>query len=293
MTSKCTSLGNVQTFYVEDLKRFRGSADTAKALAVSDADQYTINSILGFRGDPWLRSFMSFLVQYGDGDEVWIPWSIDLTQSIPFEEFCMRRSDLAHLLWTADAANKWKGAKNKTTLPNRDALPGTSAYVDLRSYGWDWYSTLDIPDCDTLSYCVLCTYGTWHSALAKTILLFYPLFNSTRDVSHTFIIQYGSLPTLPSLAILVDAALLSQYPSLLPRPTAGASTAEFSYLVGKSFYDPDDRQYHTVTRVETNKQRLIVAYTKPVTHDGRPSKEDPRSIHVRDVAALYDATTPR
>jgi hypothetical protein len=55
-------------------------------------------------------------------------------------------------------------------------------------------------------------------------------------------------------ALLVDSALLAQYPSLLSRTTAEATTAGFAYLINQYFYDPADNQFYLVTRVKTKKK---------------------------------------
>ena len=42
-----------------------------------------------YLGAPDHRSTMQFLVQFADNISLWLPWSRDLSDSIPFGEYCL------------------------------------------------------------------------------------------------------------------------------------------------------------------------------------------------------------
>ena len=62
-----------------------GSREEAYILACL---QHTIVAILAHMGPPEQRSAMQFLVQFADNVSLWLPWSRDLSNSIPFGEYC-------------------------------------------------------------------------------------------------------------------------------------------------------------------------------------------------------------
>ena len=140
---------SIHTFFVEDLKLFHGTLDQAVDAARRDTDQFAIESVVMYRGDPLQRTTTSFLVHFADGDKVWLPWSMDISSTQAFETFCLSRSELYLLLYSAKEAKRIYAAINKQ--PITEVKPGDVAYVDLRWYGYDWYSGLGLPNHDTLS----------------------------------------------------------------------------------------------------------------------------------------------
>jgi hypothetical protein len=76
--------GNILTFPVDRLKPFFGSEKDAFQSAMLDNDQYAIEAIRAYRGDPEKRMQCVFLVHFMDGDEVWLPWSFDLASTVQF-----------------------------------------------------------------------------------------------------------------------------------------------------------------------------------------------------------------
>lgn len=128
---------SIHTFFVEDLKLFHGSAEQAMNAARHDTDQYAIETVVIYRGDPLQHISTSFLVHFVDGDKVWLPWSMDISSTQAFEVFCQTRSELYLLLYSAKAKRIY-AAINKQ--PITEVKLGDVAYVDLRWYGYDWYS---------------------------------------------------------------------------------------------------------------------------------------------------------
>ena len=82
------SSGIIHSLHCNRVKLFMGSRDEAYNLACLDDDQHTIVAILAHMGPPDQRSAMQFLVQFADNVSLWLPWSRDLSNSIPFGEYC-------------------------------------------------------------------------------------------------------------------------------------------------------------------------------------------------------------
>jgi hypothetical protein len=278
------STGKISTVFVSDLKPFRGDFLTAKALALKDADQHLIDCLLAYSGDPFVRTSMQFLVRFADSQELWLTWNKDLQDSSPYEDFVRSIPALAPLISSAQEASAWLKARRRDDIP--PAIAGTSVRVDLRSLGAEWYSSLDLPDCHTSTYMVSGVFGALRPQHNKKIDLSFPILDYSLLVDNPFIDLY-CLREPPGTLKEVDNALVSSFPKLLSRKAPSLPSLEdFLYLVGKTFYDPEYKKQYLVTRVVQSRSRNIVAYVRPVTEHGRPSKEDKSPYHVRDVVAL-------
>jgi hypothetical protein len=88
VTTRNLVYGNVREYCVERLKPFFGSREDAVDLAKRDTDQYDVDRIVSYRGDPETRITMEFFVLFKSGDSVWLPYSQDIFQMVQFEEFC-------------------------------------------------------------------------------------------------------------------------------------------------------------------------------------------------------------
>ena len=53
---------------------WHGSEEDAYKAAMLDNDQYVVDRILAYRGDPDQRTSMEFEVRFSDGTIVWKPW---------------------------------------------------------------------------------------------------------------------------------------------------------------------------------------------------------------------------
>jgi len=277
------STGKISSVFVSDLKPFRGDLQTAKSLAVKDADQHLIDRVVAYSGDPLVRTSMQFLVRFADAQELWLNWNIDLQDSSPYEDYVRSVPALAPLIVSAKEAASWSRLLRKS--PVIDVSPNSLTRIDLRSLGTEWYANLDIPDKHLLTFMVQAEFRSLKAA-KKKIVLHCPLLEYSCVVDNVFIHLYCLRPP-PGDLVDVDLDLLLAYPSLmtLHNPIL-PSVADFLFLVGRTFYDPDNSTQYEVTRVVETRLRDIVAYVKPVTERGRPSKEDSRPYHVQAVVAM-------
>ena len=66
----------MREYHVERLKPFFGTGTEAVELAQRDNDQFDVERILAYRGDPETRTTMEFNVLFRSGDVVWLlPYS--------------------------------------------------------------------------------------------------------------------------------------------------------------------------------------------------------------------------
>ena len=274
-------------FYVGDLKVFYGSRDDAIQLATVDADQYTVTRILAHRGDPMARSYMSFYVEYADGDKLWVPWSLDLQHTEAYHDYAETSPALVPLTMTSLRLTEWRRLLQGQTVTG--VRPGQKMLLDLRVFSADWYSTLTLPDRDTHTYLVPVAFGQL-SPNRRSIRLTCPLLNLSYMVDNVFIRLHVQPRPTGSPHTVGDETLVAEHPSLRVSPSKSArSPRDYQFLVGRSFHDPDARTTFQVTRIAITKTLDIVAFVRTYRRDGTLGPESKRPYHVADVAQLVSA----
>jgi hypothetical protein len=208
--------GAILTLHVSRLKIFHGTPAQARDAALLDNDQYEIECINAYRGDPDERTTMEFEVQFMDGSLHWLPWTNDITTTVHFEDYCRSKPALYHLLFTAVIAKRFKSDLNRSAITS--VKPGVSAFVDLRSYGFQWYQKLALPDLDHLDYVVEYKYGDWSSDKHTKISARCAVFDENYSrLDHLFVYRYGSsLEFQPSHMVLIDPSFVLKHPNVLP-----------------------------------------------------------------------------
>jgi hypothetical protein len=274
--------GKTSIAFVGDLKAFFGDRVAASALASVDADQYLVDRLSAYRGDPLQRSSMYFYVHYSDGDLLWMLWSLDLQNSSPYLDFCYSLPALLPLTFTSAMATEWLATWRRTAIT--DVRPHQETLLDVRCFGEEWYNTLPLPDLDFISYRVPCAYGGLTPNKRK-ISLVCSLLSRKLLVDNAFISMY-STPPPGDYTLLTDDHLLS-YPMLriVVLPTL-PTVEDFKYLVGQSFYEPDARGSFIVTRISQTRTRDIVAHVSPVDATGKLRSNISHSYHVAEVVKL-------
>ena len=136
------------------MKLFLGTRDEAYKVALLDADQFVIQKIHYWRGDPAKRSEMFFYTEFTDGDKVLLPYSEDLSGSAQFQEFVFSQPQLFPLRFNANDAPKRITAMRRE--PIRGVAIGDVFYLDLRYWGYAWFD--DLPDAYATTYVVTCEY---------------------------------------------------------------------------------------------------------------------------------------
>ena len=199
-----------KVFHMEDLKPFIGSAQEAYNAAKCDDDQYVIVKILDYLGDPEKRSSMKFLILFEDGDKLWLEYNPDLAAATPFIEYCNTLPELEPLRMTDKLWRDQRSRYNSKGVLGVE--PGDKCYVNLKSWGSDYYEALGLPMEHT--YLVECFYTKWTSSRRKKIDLHCPIFGQRFDWDATAVRLYGQLSELPPHAVLVDQSLVECYPAI-------------------------------------------------------------------------------
>jgi hypothetical protein len=219
--------GFVKVFHVTRLKIFHGSREDAYAMAMLDKNQSLVDTILAYRGDPSTRTTTEFEVKFADGDVVWLPYSKDLSNSVPFEDFCRSRAELWPLIYTVAIAQSM--IKQLNCQPIVDVQPGTIVYIHLRSFGPTWYDSLPLPDLHHLDYLLIGHYKDFKNRLRTKISLFIPLTQETYVVNHFYVKTWAFATQVPPdrpYTILTRRFAL-QYPSILPDSTRDTLLRQF------------------------------------------------------------------
>jgi hypothetical protein len=180
------------------LKLFAGTEEVAKQMALLDDDQYEVDRILAYVGEPDLRSKMMFKVRYADGDELWIRWS----QTEAFEKFCQSAPHLHELLKPTAELAEWKRDISSGLVQSINN--GDKNFVDLRLFGSNWAYALQLPRFDSHVYMVEATLTRIPRSRTKVYNDF-PIYEGYgRQWDDYQLYCYGSSKVLPENAILVD-----------------------------------------------------------------------------------------
>jgi hypothetical protein len=89
---------SVSVFHATRLKPFYSSHEEAYEAALRDADQYLVATFIAYRGDPLIRTSISFNILFADGSQIWEPWSQDLFDTVQYEDYCRSLPQLAPLI---------------------------------------------------------------------------------------------------------------------------------------------------------------------------------------------------
>ena len=210
---QCRNLvyGNIKPLHVSRLKPFIGTRDEAYELAKKDTDQYEVDTILAYRGDPETRTTMEFLLQFRDGDQVWLPYSSDIFQMQQFETFCLSTPGLYFLQYSFSVA------KSRIQAINRQPItilgPGQSIYVDIRTFGEHWYQAVGLPDMYSTRYVDKWTITGWKKEPIK-LFGYSDVFNTHYILTHEGVMKWGRWFNMDANMVEVTPELLVQYPLL-------------------------------------------------------------------------------
>jgi hypothetical protein len=205
--------GNISTLHVSRLKIFHGTREQALEMANLDNDEYVIDCLLGYKGEPLERAQMDFFVRFADRSELWLPWSKDITETVQFEQFCNANSELRVLLLPASRVRKYLADINKK--PITEVNVDDVVYVDLRTYQSAWYDELDLPDKYTHKYMLRYKYVQFKQEGAQ-VLTYCEVFNEHFWVKRDFVLRYGLIRELPPNSTLIDKEFAEKHPSVKP-----------------------------------------------------------------------------
>ena len=215
VTCRHLCIKSVHIFHVERLKIFHGDRTEAERVALLDHDQFEIEKIMYWRGDPTVRTTMEFFIRYQDGDERWVTWTKDLFDSVPYEDFCRANPPLFPLIFTVEEAKRQ--IKDLNAKPITEVKPGDTVYVDLRSRGnGAWYAAIELPNSAEITYVIECTYIKLIGTKKNKILMNCSLTGWDIELNHFTVHCYGRVTRFdPTTMIKVDKELARAYPKML------------------------------------------------------------------------------
>ena len=82
----------LKPIHVDRLMVFVGDKDTALHEAKKNDNEYDIQGILGFTGDPTKRSTLLFPVKFQDNDEIWLPFNPNISNTEIFHQYILIHS---------------------------------------------------------------------------------------------------------------------------------------------------------------------------------------------------------
>jgi hypothetical protein len=197
--------------HMDKLKMCFSTKAEAYEAAKVDYDQYEVDRIVSYRGDPEKRSTMEFEVLFQDGSVVWLPYSKDLSDTVQFENYVRANKPLTPLLYTLKI---WEKMLKESFPKVIGVSPGDDCYVDLRAWGYGYFIALQLPVIDK-SYVVLCHYLRWNDARHKGIVVSSEIFAS-RFVWNSFCVYAYGMEKLfdADVMVLVDEEFCHRYPQV-------------------------------------------------------------------------------
>ena len=129
---------NYRDFHMSELIRFKGNAQQAYELALTDNNQFVIKEILGYSGTPAMRSTMEFKVHFVNGTVSWLPWQ-EISETEALAIFISESAYLRILRWKSYDVKKLISRYKKAFI--EESLIGTTFFMNLRAFGASLYST--------------------------------------------------------------------------------------------------------------------------------------------------------
>ena len=207
-------------FHVSMLKPYFGTMEMAVKAALLDHDQFVVNKILYYTGDPSMRDTLEFYVQYADGDERWMSYSKDLFDCEAYEAYCKTRPELWFCVYTVADARKFRSKVNKEPITELHA--GDTIYVDLRAIGISWYNGLGkgsltpvLPNEDENTYVLKCKVTEWANNQQTKVKVWCDCLKLEFLWNHERVLCWGRYSKLTTDMTLVDEEFLKQYPQVV------------------------------------------------------------------------------
>ena len=210
VTCQQMATGEVVTYDVRRLKLYSGNHAQAYDMARRDKDQHVIERIISFKGDRHKRTSMVFTVLFADGDVREIPYSQDIYNSIPYEDFCRSKPYLRHLLHTAVEMPEFLRQLRRDYPLGKFRLK-QEVFMDVRLHGDIWFDSLNLPDTSTMTY--VSRFVVTRITQAKLDLL-NPITKEHFKFGVHDLFCFLHLEFDPSSMVLIDEAFLVNYPQV-------------------------------------------------------------------------------
>ena len=207
--------GVARQFHITRLYPFVGTEEEAFQLACRDSDQYSVRGILGYRGDPVAqRRYMTFLVEFADGDKTWCQYGPDLVSNTIFQDYVHRIPELMLLRSTALEAGRYVQRARQLAIPM--TVAPDHFLVDLRVLGFTWYDELQLPNADISLYLLEAKFVEHTNKNRTRAKVYFPaLDESLAGLDYAWFEMNATRIFLPPDSIFVDELFLVKFPQVL------------------------------------------------------------------------------
>ena len=237
--------GSPRAFHVSDCVLFSGSKPDAIILARQDDNQWEVDKILGWRGDPDSRHSTSFLTLFNTGEKVWMNYTTDIHTTTEFINYCSTRAPLQQLTTTVALAKRRDSDRNRIGLTQK---PNDRVFIDARLLGHVVYQlkTYSIPDKYSTRYMLSATVvrATRTRATLSIPLLDLTISLTASAISKWTCAQLDTGTPYPDPTMLVTREFLKLHPSMataaLPVDYVDLSAEEANALLDS--YDSPNRR---------------------------------------------------
>ena len=89
--------------------------------------------------------------------------------------------------------------------------PGDSIFVDIRTFGEQWYQAVELPDMFTTRYVDKWTITSWKKEPSK-LFAYSDVFNAHYILNHEGVMKWGRWFVLETNLVELTPELLDQYP---------------------------------------------------------------------------------
>jgi hypothetical protein len=216
VTVRHINLNTTHIFHVGRLKPFFGSREEGQQIAKIDQNQFHVELITSYTGNPFIRTSMLFMVKFEfETSTIAVRYSNDIAATVQFQAFVLSRNELFPLRFQAAEVSHEIAKINKLTISS--VSPGQIAYVSLRFYDGrtsGYYDSLNLPD-PLKEYVVPFTYLHFVGKSQRRILAINPLFQLHHTLTTYDVFSYGSQLLFNELTmVLVTPSMRSTHPKI-------------------------------------------------------------------------------
>jgi hypothetical protein len=202
----------VKVFHANCLKYFCGSSEQTKNAALRDMDQYIFDALIAYRGDPLVRTSLSFYIRFMDGTLQWVSWSKDIFDTVEYENYCRALPQHFPLVVLHKDALQLMKILNRTPITVVET--GQMAYLDIRAIGAGWCQGLSLPNSDFSVYVDQLLYQACNSSRTRLDCIIPSLrivWAGRNAVNHSFVRMWGSQVRLTDNMTLLSLDFITKY----------------------------------------------------------------------------------
>ena len=177
---------------------------------------------------------MEFYVKFRtNADYVWLPWSEDFADSLPYEQYCQRYDPLRQLLMTTEDLNAYVHELNRQ--PITSVQPGDEVYVSLRYFDAGLFDNrCPYPNRYSVDYVVKIRYTQWDRDNHTKIEAIVPVLGDARySFTPWFIEAWGSRKVLLASmkeVTIQDFITYGELMDFVPVPARKSQRSKIAYF---------------------------------------------------------------